>query len=132
MLTTNVKELFFELLKNGVSRVVGLNYEKIDVIDSGATRIFWCNVFDQELMFLWIYCNTNSLLFCSTTFEICGVQYSFQLDNNGIKFNDKSHSYTYNFDQRPFLDFDGFDMHEEVCYELIQGFKKYIDGYFIK
>lgn len=132
MLKTNVKELFFELLKNGISHVIGINYEKLDVINDGATRILLCRVFEEELMFLWIYCKNNSLLFCSTPVEICGVQYTFQLDNDGIKFNDKVNSYTYRFDQVPVLDFDGFDMHEEVCYKLIQGFKQYIDGYFIK
>lgn len=130
MLKTTVKELFFELMNGGISKILG-TYEVLDKLDAG-TRIFCCKVFDEELMFVWSYSHSNSILVCTTSFEINGIQYMFRLHNNSIEFLNEENTYAYNFNERPFLDFDGFNMHEEVCYELIQGFKKYIDGYFIK
>lgn len=130
MLQTNVKELFFELMKNGISTVLG-GYEDLDESEPG-TRIFCCKIFDEDLMFVWGYSPRNSILVCTTAFEICGIQYMFRLNSDNIEFLSEENSYVYNFNERPFIDFDGFNMDEEVCYELIQGFKKYIDGYFIK
>lgn len=130
MLKTTVKELFFELMNGGITKVLG-TYEELDKLDAG-TCIFCCKVFDEDFMFVWCNSPTHSILVCTTAFEIEGFEYIFRLYNDNIEFVTEEQSYIYRFDKRPFIDFDGFDMDQEICYKLIQGFKQYIDGYFIK
>lgn len=132
MLKTNVKELFFELMKNGVSTILGHVHEIHTSFESSASRMFWCTALDEELLFMLTYCDNTTSIMCSTAIEIDGFKYVFRISDDSIEFYTVNHTYIYRFTHKPQYDYPGFDMDNDTNYKLIQGFKTYIDGYFIK